>query len=117
MADERPEPAGKQTAKARDAGRPTRASGRAAKARRDKPNLDERNERMVGPRKPMGPPLEESTAKGRRAERASRVKPTDPEVPLSRGTGAASKSARSAKGRAATRKTSRKTKKTSRRRG
>jgi hypothetical protein len=83
MADDTADPAGKETAKSREAGPPQRATRRAAKTRARKPDLDERNERMVGPRKPMGPPLQESTpsAAARRASARSRVKATDPETP------------------------------------
>ena len=61
MAQETPrEPDGKDAAKTRDVGRPVRATARAATARAAaaaRPDLDARNERMVGPRSPMGPPL------------------------------------------------------------
>jgi hypothetical protein len=84
MADETPrDPAGKEASKSREAGRPARATNRAAKARAKMPDLDTRNERMMGPRKPMGPPLLESSAaaKSKRAVSRSRSKPTDPESP------------------------------------
>jgi hypothetical protein len=82
MADETPDPVGKESAKSRDAGRPARATQRALKARGKTPDLDARNERMIGPRKPMGPPLKESSPSSarRRAVSGATVKPTDPET-------------------------------------
>jgi hypothetical protein len=88
MAQETPrEPDGTDAAKTRDAGRPVRATARAATARAAaRPDLDARNERMVGPRKPMGPPLTEPPAglARRRAAagpRAAGARPTDPASP------------------------------------
>src|SRR5262245_4756948 len=81
------DPDGMEAAKTRDAGRPVRATARAATARAaTRPDLDARNERMVGPRKPMGPPLREPQAglARRRATagpRAAGARPTDPAAP------------------------------------
>ena len=82
MADEPRKPDGKQRATESKAGSVTRLESlsRAALRPAPKPDLDLRNQQMVGPRKPMGPPLEEPDrgAARRSAARASQVEATDP---------------------------------------
>ena len=58
MAETPRNPDGRRAAKTRKIGRAVRSTQRAAKSSK-KPDLDERNQRMVGPRKPMGPPLKD----------------------------------------------------------
>jgi hypothetical protein len=82
MAETPRNPDGTQAAKTRKIGRAIRSTQRAAKSSK-KPDLDARNERMVGPRKPMGPPLKDPVS-GRAAARArasSASRPTDPAMP------------------------------------
>jgi len=83
MADEERKPDGKQKASESKAGNVTRLESlsRAAMRSAPKPDLDMRNQQMVAPRKPMGPPLEEpdaSLAPRRLARAAQTIAPTDP---------------------------------------
>jgi hypothetical protein len=82
MAETPRNPDGTQAAKTRKIGRAVRSTQRAAKSSK-KPDLDARNERMVGPRKPMGPPLKDSVSRRStsRARAKSASTPTDPARP------------------------------------
>ena len=80
MAETPRNPDGRQAAKTRKIGRAVRSTQRAAKSSK-KPDLDERNQRMVGPRKPMGPPLKDPGRASSRARARSTSTPTDPAMP------------------------------------
>jgi hypothetical protein len=81
MVDELPKPDGYESADEGKAGRVTRLESltRAAMKPAPKPDLDLRNQQMVGPRKAAGPPLQEpDTRASTRAVAGEKVDPTDP---------------------------------------
>lgn len=80
MADTPRDADGTQVAKTRKAGRPVRSTPRSAR-KLTKPDLDARNERMIGPRKPMGPPLEDPVSSRAASRARSSSTPTDPAMP------------------------------------
>jgi hypothetical protein len=79
QAEERPAD-GSEEPESVDLGEPTRRSEEAERARaeQERPDLDERHERIATRRKPMGPPLQEPEE--RDEERRERTEdPVDPE--------------------------------------
>jgi hypothetical protein len=78
MADTPRDPDGTQAAKTRRIGGPVRSTRRRSTRSSAKPDLDARNERMVGPRKPMGPPLKDPVSKRAASRVRSSSTPTDP---------------------------------------
>jgi hypothetical protein len=102
MPDEPRKPDGSQKANESAAGRVTqleRSLVRAASQTR-MPDLDLRNEQMVGPRKPAGPPLQEpEPRKSVRASSRAAAEPTDPAPTRTAERGAAPKRKRPRKAR------------------
>jgi|SoiMetStandDraft_5_1073268.scaffolds.fasta_scaffold175010_2 hypothetical protein len=117
MADEPRKPDGKQRATESKAGSVTRLESLTRSALRPapKPDLDLRNQQMVGPRRPAGPPLEEPDrgAGTRSAARASQVEPTDPAVTRTAERREPRRKARRKKAKRSARRTTRRTRKSS----
>jgi hypothetical protein len=117
MADEPRKPDGKQRATESKAGTVTRLESLTRSALRPapKPDLDLRDQQMVGPRKPMGPPLEEPDlgAARRRAVRAPQAEPTDPAATRTAERREPGRRARRKKAKRSARRTTRRTRKSS----